>query len=419
MKKLICLLMTAVLLCGFSGCGNTKDDYKDKDLTSDINPQQVQGKTADVDFEKAYGDFAVEGFKNFTDRDKNAMISPVSIMLALSMTANGAEGETLEEMKAVLAEGMDIESLNQYLYALSQKLTEGDSSMSIANSVWFRDEENRLQVKQGFLQTAADYYSAQIFKEPFNQQTVEDINSWVKANTDGMIEKILDEITPDTIMYLINAITFEAEWDRIYYDSEIFNGTFNNSDGSKADREFMRSEENKYITYNGAQGFIKDYKGEKISFAALLPPDGESIEEFIDGMDGEGLIEAFNNYQNEYVLTSMPKFSCEYEAELREPLISMGMDRAFDSGKAQFGNMCVSTAGNVYINRVVHKTFINVDEKGTTAGAATMVEANDEGAVLDSKEVILDRPFVYFIIDSETGIPLFMGKIVNLENGAE
>lgn len=414
MKKIICLLMTAVLLWSFAGCGNTKDDYKDKDLTADIEPQQVQGKETDVNFEEAYSKFAVEGFKSFARDNENAMISPLSIMLALSMTANGAEGETLEEMKKVLAEGMEIESLNQYLYALSEKLTEGGSTVITANSVWLRDDENRIQVKEEFLQTATDYYGAQIFKEPFNQQTVDDINSWVSENTDGMIEKILDEINIDTIMYLINAVTFEAEWERIYYDSEIFNGTFTNSDGSEAEREFMYSEENKYISYNGAEGFIKDYKGGKFSFAALLPPEGESVESFIQDMEGKDLTEAFNSYKDEYVSVAMPKFSCEYEAELREPLINLGMERAFDSEKAEFENMCVSTAGNVYINRVVHKTFINVDERGTTAGAVTMVEANDEGAVLGGKEVILNRPFVYFIIDSETGIPLFVGKIVNL-----
>lgn len=408
MKKIICLFMSVVLLCGLAGCGNTT--VTGKDLTADINPQQVQGKEADKDFSKVYGNFVVESLKNFAEKDKNAMISPISIMLALAMTANGAQGETLEEMKAVLADGMEIESLNQYLYAITQKLTEGDSSMSIANSVWFRDDEGRIQVKPEFLQTAMDYYDAQIFKEPFNQQTVEDINGWVSEKTEGMIDAILDEIDIDTIMYLINAVTFDAEWERIYYDTEIFNGIFINSDGTEAEREFMRSEESKYISYNGADGFIKGYKGGKFSFAALLPPEGESVDSFIQGMDGEGLIESFNNYQNEHISVIIPKFSCEYEAELKEPLIGMGMERAFDGGKAQFEKMCVSSNGNVYISRVFHKTYINVDERGTTAGAVTMVEANDESAFL-GREVYLNRPFMYFIIDNETGIPLFMGKI--------
>lgn len=407
-KKLICLCLAVFIVFGLSGCGNAAD-YRD--LTVDINPKEVQGKEADEEFLKAYGDFAVESFKNFTENDENAMISPVSVMLALALTANGAEGKTLEEMKKVLAEGIDTESLNEYLYSVSEYLTEGESSMRIANSVWFRDEENLIQVKEDFLQTAADYYGAQIFKEPFDQQTVDDINGWVKENTGGMIDKILDEIDIDTIMYLINAITFEAEWERIYYDDEIFDGIFSNSDGTESEREFMRSEENKYINYNGADGFIKDYKGGKFSFAALLPPEGESLESFIQSMEGEGLTETFNNYQSEQVFVTMPKFSCEYEAELKEPLIGMGMEQAFDSGKAQFGKMCQSTAGNVYISNVVHKTFINVDERGTTAGAATMVEIKNEGALETGKEVCLDRPFVYFIIDRERGMPLFIGQI--------
>lgn len=409
MKRIDCLFMAVTLLLGLTACESSEK----KDLTSDINPQQVQGKKTDESFERIYADFAVKSFKNFTDKEKNSMISPVSIMLALSMTANGAEGETLEEMKNLLAEGMGTEELNQYLYALSEKLTQGESAMKIANSVWFRDDENRLQVNEDFLQTVADYYNAQIFKEPFNQQTLNDINNWVKKNTDGMIEKILDEIDIDTVMYLINAITFEAQWERIYYDTEIYKGTFYNSDGSEAQREFMYSEENKYISLNGAEGFIKDYKGGNFSFAALLPPENLEIDEFIESLDGEALLNAFKNYEDELVVVNMPKFSGEYETELKEPLIDMGMERAFDSGKAEFEKMCTSTRGNVYINRVVHKTFINVDEKGTTAGAVTMVEANDEGAIL-GKEVKLDRPFLYFIIDNETGIPLFMGKILNL-----
>lgn len=168
MKRIACLFMAVTLLLGLTAC----ESGEKKDLTSDINPQQVKGKETDESFEKIYADFAVKSFKNFTDKEKNSMISPVSIMLALSMTANGAEGETLEEMKNLLAEGLETEELNQYLYALSEKLTQGESAMKIANSVWFRDDENRLQVNEDFLQTAADYYNAQIFKEPFNQQTL-------------------------------------------------------------------------------------------------------------------------------------------------------------------------------------------------------------------------------------------------------
>lgn len=407
MKRAVCLFMAVILLLGLTAC----EDSKDKDLTSDIKPQQVQGKEADESFEKIYADFALESFRNFTDKEKNSMISPLSVMLALSMTANGAEGETLEEMKEVLAKGLETEELNKYLYTLSEKLTQGKSAMKIANSVWFRDDGNRLQVNEEFLQTASDYYRAQIFKEPFDQQTLNDINSWVSENTDGMIDKILDEIDADTVMYLINAITFEAEWEKIYKDSEIFDGTFYNYDGSESEREFMYSEESKYIKINGAEGFIKDYKGGNFSFAALLPNENTDIDEFMESIEGEDLLNAFTNYENEFVIVNLPKFSCEYEAELKEPLIEMGIERAFDAAKAEFEKMCTSSRGNVYINRVVHKTYINVDERGTAAGAVTMAEANDEGAML-GKEINLNRPFVYFIIDNETGMPLFMGKIV-------
>lgn len=413
LKRGFCFFMGIIILFSLSGCAGT--GQKDEGLTAGITPAKVQEREADGDFIKAYADFAVKSFKNFTDGEKNSMISPISVMVALSMAANGAEGETLEEMKEVLAPGMDVEKLNQYLHTLSQKLTQGESSMGISNSMWIRDEENSVQVEvnRDFLQVLSDYYSAQVFKEPFNGETVDKINNWVFESTDGVIKNMIDEIDERTIIYLINAVTFNAEWENIYYDTAIFNGMFHNSDNTEIETKFMYSQENKYISYNGAKGFIKDYKGGSFSFAALLPPEDVTLDEFIKNMEGEALIEAIKGYETESVLVYMPKFSCEYEIELSSMLKNMGMERAFDGEKAQFEKMCSTTGGNVYIGQVLHKTFINVDERGTTAGAAAMVEIKNEGAAL-GEEVNLNRPFIYFVIDNDTGIPLFMGKVLNL-----
>ena len=412
MKKIICFVLTIIFILSVAGCSTPSVD--EKSLTVGIKPSEVERKNFDGDFTKIYADFAVESFKNFYDKENNSVICPVSVMLALSMAANGAEGETLEEMKNVLTDGMEIDALNENLYVMSKYLTEGDNSMDIAKSVWIRDEEIQIQVNEEFLQTAVDYYKAQVFKEPFNQQTVTDINNWVKEKTEGMIKGIIDSIENDVIMYLINAVTFDAEWEKIYFNTDIIDKTFYNSDGSQTEREFMRSDEWKHIRYKGSEGFIKDYKDEKFSFVALLPPANMKIDEFIQSMDGASLTDALENYQEKSFTAYMPKFSCEYEIELKEPLINMGMERAFDSGNAQFEKMCVSTSGNVYIGRVLHKTFICVDEKGTKAGAATAVEIKNEMAAEMTGEIVLDRPFVYLIIDNETGIPLFMGQILNL-----
>lgn len=413
LKRGFCFLMGIISLFSLSGCAGT--GQKDEGLTAGITPAKVQEKEADDDFIKVYADFAVKSFRNFTDGEKNSMISPISVMLALSMAANGAQGETLEEMKEVLVSGMDVEKLNQYLHTLSEKLTQGESSMGISNSMWIRDEENSVQVEvnRDFLQVLSDYYSAQVFKEPFNGETVDKINNWVFENTDGVIKNMIDEIDERTIIYLINAVTFNAEWENIYYDTAIFNGMFHNSDNTDVETKFMYSQENKYISYNGAKGFIKDYKGGSFSFAALLPPEDVTLDEFIKNMEGETLIEAIKGYETESVLVYMPKFSSEYEIELSPMLKNMGIERAFDGEKAQFEKMCSTTGGNVYIGQVLHKTFINVYERGTTAGAAAMVEIKNEGAAL-GEEVNLNRPFIYFIIDNDTGIPLFMGKVLNL-----
>lgn len=149
MKKIICFVLTIIFILSVAGCSTPSVD--EKSLTVGIKPSEVERKNFDGDFTKIYADFAVESFKNFYDKENNSVICPVSVMLALSMAANGAEGETLEEMKNVLTDGMEIDALNENLYVMSKYLTEGDNSMDIANSVWIRDEENQIQVKEEFL----------------------------------------------------------------------------------------------------------------------------------------------------------------------------------------------------------------------------------------------------------------------------
>ena len=137
------------------------------------------------------------------------------------MTANGAANETLSQMEEVLGKDIPLEELNEYLYYYVNNLpSEEKSKLNIANSIWFRDDEDRLTVEKDFLQKNADYYNAAIYKSPFDDQTLQDINYWVKTNTDGMIDKILEKIDDDSIMYLINAIVFDAEW-KIYNKSDI------------------------------------------------------------------------------------------------------------------------------------------------------------------------------------------------------
>lgn len=405
------LLSMLVSIVAMSGCTNISAD----NVAEGVVPGQVSGKNTDQTFENSSADFAMKLFRAAAKGKNNVLVSPLSVMIALSMTANGAKGETKEQMEALLGGGMDIETLNEYLYTYLKNLpTEEKARLVLANSVWFRDSEH-LEVNREFLQKNADYYSADVYKAPFDKQTRDDINLWIEQNTDGMIKKMLDEIDDDVVMYLINTVLFDAEWRDIYFENQIRDGYFTSDAGSKKKVSMMHSTECGFIDDGKATGFVKAYKG-GYSFVALLPNEGVSLDGYLDSLTGEGFLSAVRNAKNEKVIATMPKFEYDYKVEMKEMLESLGMVVPFDSLKADFSGLAASSDGNIYINRVIHQTHITVDEKGTKAGAATIVEMCDESAEYTENihTVTLDRPFVYAIIDDATGLPLFVGTVTDI-----
>lgn len=408
---IISLLLVCAMAVNLTGCTMK---VQAKDLMEGITPNNVDAlddlssQNADVT------DFAIRLFKASNENGKNTLISPLSVLCALAMTANGAEEETLAQMEEVL--GMTTDELNLYLYSYMKNLPQGDKyKLSLANSIWFTEDE-RFTVNQDFLQTNADYYGADIYKAPFDKQTLKDINNWVKQNTDEMIPEILDQIPSEAIMYLVNALAFEAEWSEIYEKHQVKDGEFTKEDGTKQDVKFMYGSEGTYFEDEKATGFMKRYKGGKYAFVAMLPNEGVSVSEYIASLDGESLNALLANPQYGTVHTSIPKFETEYKVEMSEILQDMGMTEAFDMYNADFEGLGTSTGGNIYISRVLHKTFISVGEKGTKAGAATIVEMKDGAAAepTEPKEVYLDRPFVYMLVDCENNIPFFIGTMMDV-----
>lgn len=409
------LLLLSVLasVAAMSGCAKISAE----NVSDGILPGQVNGKKTDLTFEESSADFALKLFRATAKGEDNALVSPLSVMLALAMTANGAKGETKEQMEALLGNGMDIETLNEYLYTYMNDLPSFEKAkLVLANSIWFRDIES-LDVKRDFLQKNADYYSADVYKAPFDKKTCDDINRWIEEKTDGMIKDMLDEIDRDAVMYLINTVLFDAEWKDIYFEDQIRDGYFTSADGKRQKVSMMHSEEWGFIDDGKATGFKKPYKG-GYSFVAMLPNEGVSLDSYLDFLTGEGFLSAVKNAKNEKVIATMPKFEYDYKVEMKDILQSLGMTMPFDSGMADFSGLAVVPEGNIYINRVLHKTHITVDEKGTKAGAATAVEMNCESAAeipLNYHTVTLDRPFIYAIIDDATGLPIFIGTVTNID----
>ncbi len=409
MKKITLLL---ALLLTLTACSNlTATNLMAGIKRNDITPTVIDGTHENsVDKVSETAGFSLDIFKKIYGNE-NILISPLSIVSALAMTANGAENETLSQMEEFF--GSDIDGLNEFLYAYRLFLPTADKyKVSLANSIWFRNKES-LTIEKEFLQTNKDYYDAEIYKATFDDSTKNDINAWVNKKTNGQIKKLLEEKPPeDSVMYLINALSFDAEWQSIYKNTSVREGEFTAHDGSKKTVDFMHSTEYGYIELPNAIGFSKPYADYRYFFVALLPDEGLEVSDFINSLDGKTLINAVKNQRDEMVHASMPKFTFEYSKELSEALKELGIKDAFDSELADFSSLGHSNDGNIFISRVIHKTKIEVNEKGTKAGAVTAVEmASGSAALAEPKIVKLNRPFFFMIVDSEFNMPVFMGVL--------
>jgi len=332
------------------------------------------------------------------------------------MTANGADGNTLSQMEQTF--GISVASLNEYLSSYTKQLPyDENNKLSMANSIWLRELEG-FTVKDSFLQTNTNYYHTEIFKTPFTENTVQDINQWVNENTEEMIPEIITELPEETVMYLINALAFDAKWQKPYPANQVRDSVFTKEDGNCEEIELMYSEERHYLEDENATGFIKYYKGQNYAFVALLPKEGVSISDYISNLNGKQLQSLLATPIEIQVNAAIPKFESEYKVEMSKILGDMGMPDAFDFTQADFSKLGTYDYGNIAINRVLHKTHIAVDEEGTKAAAVTAVEMNVESARMEPEEVKtvhLNRPFVYLLIDCENKLPLFVGTVMSLE----
>ncbi len=373
-------------------------------LMEGVEKDSVTGKDIDEAFLTTYADFGMSMFKSLYKSDKNALFSPLSVMYALAMLSNGAEGKTKAQIEADLG-GMDTETLNEYMYSLSAYLQ--DDSLGVSNSVWLKDDESFF-VNPDFLQTNANYYGSDVYKAAFDEQTVKDVNAWASEKTNGMIEKIVDEYSSGTVMQLINAICFEAEW--VTEAKDTLPLSFNNADGSEKETEFMKFKESKYISTENAVGVVKDYKGGKYSFVALMPDEDVDINAYIASLDGAAFASAYKSAESSETLLFMPKFKYNRSMDLVPTLQAMGMTDAFSPALADLSGLGYGTGDGLFVSNAQQDTFIEVGEKGTRAAAVTSMQMQITSS-FDGNMVVLDRPFVYAIVDTATGMPVFVGAV--------
>lgn len=401
------------MLLSCVACGNHVEEQNGNPISQQEPDTELPQKEVEIgNISMEITDFSVRLLQaelKSAKGNENRLLSPYSVMTALTMLGNGAKSETKEQIEEVL--GISIEDLNAYIFAYMEDMSETEGNrFHMANSIWLT-EDSRFTVREEFIHVMKEYFDADVYEKPFKQTTVSEINQWVEEHTDGLIKEILNEIPADAVMYLINALVFDAKWEETYEESDMREGTFTTFDGIEQEIDFMFSEEMIYLEDEYATGFMKYYEGRDYAFVALLPNENMPLSEYVDAMSGEYLHALLGKAQDVKTQVWLPGFEVEYQSELQETLETMGMTDVFDVSKADLSELGTSTQGNLYVDQVIHKTYMEVSPVGTKAGAATVIGV-DEGCAIepeDMKEVCLDRPFLYMIIDCDSNTPIFVG----------
>lgn len=389
-------------------------------VRAEVKKEQQQSKKVDDRLIAANTKFSFKLYEQALKhrRNQNVFVSPASIMLALAMTYNGAEGETRRAMADALGlESMSLEDVNRAAAALTSVVGSTDSKVQvrIANSLWAKQG---FVPKPAFLQRSKEFYKADVTSLDFaNPMVTETINSWVSKHTEGTIKKIVDQIDNDVILFLVNAIYFKGEWQVSFDKEKTKDDMFRLADGRRKKLPMMFQSGNYlYQKGNDFQAIVLPYGTGSRSMYVVLPDENTSLDDFERNLTAENWeiwMKSFGLAPGELTL---PRFRIEYAADLKEMLKALGMAEAFNPAKADFSGIAEPPPGQrIYLSRVMHKAFAEVNEDGTEAAAVTSVTASLTSVSVPPKNFVMrvDRPFFFAIRDNSTGTLLFIGSVMD------
>jgi serine protease inhibitor len=347
----------------------------------------------------------------------NTFVSPASVMLALAMTYNGANGTTREAMARTLElEGMSLEETNRAFADLKSALAPDDPKiqLKIANSLWVK---NGFVLNPDFIARNKEHYAAEIanldFGDPAAAKT---INSWVSKNTEGKIEKIIDRTNAGNVLFLINAIYFKGQW-QFEFKKESTKPDVFKLDGGKQKQLPMMSQSRTFFYFKGKdfQSVVLPYGTGRVSMYVFLPDEEKSLDQFEKDLTPENWDLWMRSFQLNPGDLTMPRFKVEWESGLNEALKALGMSEAFDSSRADFSQMAKVKPGDLFISEVRQKSWCEVNEEGTVAAAVTSVGMATTSFPQPREKFVMkvDRPFFFVIRDNLTGVVLFMGSVRN------
>ena len=408
--KLTKLITLILLPASITGCSsNANNDSTGTDIKLDEKSAEI------VDSDNQFGFNLFGVLAENSNTDKNLMISPLSISSALSMTLNGANGDTRSEMEQVLSSnGFTTDDINTAYQKLIPALRNCDTSvdLDIANSIWIRKD---FDVLDQFIKTNNDYYDAEVTRLLFDANAVNSINDWVSQKTRNRIQKMVTSIDPNDVMYLLNAIYFKGSWAEKFESNATQNETFTLSSGNAIEVPMMKKNlKLSYLATNNFRMAALPYGRGKFRMIVMLPNEGVSTSEILQSLDNESWQTFLNGMGQPVELEVwLPKFTFNWETGLNDVLASLGMPKAFSQSEADFTN--INSNGGLYISKVKHKTFIEVNEEGTEAAGATSVVVGITSVGPGNTPVLFhaDHPFLFFITEEDTGAILFMGQMAD------
>lgn len=409
-KKLVMFFaLTLSLLLLLTSCGAPAAI----DLMADVHAAEMPAAPAEpeADYIDSVNQFSWKLFQETIKTDDNLLMSPTSVYMALSLALNGADTTTRAAMLQAMAANLTVEQLNTanrdwktLLMAASDKI-----KLSISNSIWYR---NGFQVDPVFLQTNADFYSAAARMLDFDSpNTIKIINDWVKTATNGKINEIIGGINPNDLMYLINAVYFKADWQYKFNKDQSSPGIFTSSDGRNNEVTYMGLiGDLSLLSSEYGEGVLLPYVDDRFALVAILP-DGKSARETVQAMTPDSLNEMIESKQIVKMNLKLPRFETRSTIPLSAALEAMGMAEMFS--QADFSLMVKDRSKGLSISGTIQKSYFKIDETGTEAAAVTAFTVASSLQVDDSHKLKFDRPFIYGIIDTVTGLPLFLGIMDN------
>lgn len=411
-RKIIGLLLLAGLLVIATACGTVSN-------SGGVNNSKGVS-FGDEEYKQIIAPNNALGFKLLpeieADENGNTFISPTSLFMALSMLYNGADGMTKEEIAEVLEiEGLAVEALNGANASLLSMLQKESNhiQLDVANSIWINE---KFHFQEAFAQNNENYFQAAIEEIELSDDSVDMINNWVKNATHGKIKDIVEApLNPDLVAFLINAIYFKGDWLYEFNEEETEDADFSLTDGTTKKVPLMAlREELAYMENDAFQAVKLPYGDGEMNMQVFLPKEDSDLAAFQKTITAENWLAWQESFETREGTVYLPKFQLDYEIELNDVLLELGMTSAFDK-TANLSKM-IQEPNPILVSEVRQKTFLEVNEKGTEAAAATVIEVVEESASITEElpfHMEVNRPFFIMITDEETGMILFMGTIEN------